>query len=136
MFRKKSSKPQGRIDSLIGAGTKIEGNLTFSGGLRVDGEIKGNVLGSGDQPSTLVVSERACIEGEVGVSHMVINGTVIGPVFSSESLELQAHARVTGDLQYNTVEIHLGAVVQGRLVHQGDLSTAKAVELKLASNNN
>jgi len=135
MFAKKSSKPQGRIDSLIGAGTKIEGSVTFSGGLRVDGEVKGNVRASGDQPSTLVVSENACIEGEISVSHLVINGAVIGPVFSSEFLELQSHARVTGDVQYNTIEMHLGAVVQGRLVHQGALTTGKAKELKLASSN-
>lgn len=135
MFLKKSNKPQGRIDSLIGASTRIEGNITFSGGLRVDGEIKGNVLTSGDQSSTLVVSEHACIEGEISVSHLVINGTVIGPVSSSEFLELQSHARVTGDLQYNTIEIHLGAVVQGRLVHQGALPTGKGMELKLASSN-
>ena len=134
MFLKKSNKPLGRIDSLIGAGTKVEGDVTFEGGLRVDGEIKGNVIhASGEQHSTLVVSEHARIEGEINVSHLVINGTVIGPVFSSELLELQAHARVTGDVQYNTIEIHLGAVVQGRLVHQGP--TAKTIELKLASSN-
>lgn len=124
----------GRIDSLIGAGTKVVGDVTFEGGLRVDGEIKGNVLSaSGEQHSSLVVSEHARIEGEINVSHLVINGTVIGPVFSSELLELQSHARVTGDVQYNTIEIHLGAVVQGRLVHQG--ATAKTIELKLASSN-
>ena len=134
MFSKKSNKPMGRIDSLIGAGTKVVGDVTFEGGLRVDGEIKGNVISaSGDQHSSLVVSEQARIEGEINVSHLVINGTVIGPVFSSELLELQSHARVTGDVQYNTIEIHLGAVVQGRLVHQG--ATAKTIELKLASSN-
>jgi cytoskeletal protein CcmA (bactofilin family) len=134
MFSKKSNKPLGRIDSLIGAGTKVVGDVTFEGGLRVDGEIKGNVISaSGDQHSSLVVSEHARIEGEINVSHLVINGTVIGPVFSSELLELQSHARVTGDVQYNTIEIHLGAVVQGRLVHQG--ATAKTIELKLASSN-
>lgn len=135
MFPKKSNKPQGRIDSLIGAGTKIEGSVTFSGGLRVDGEVKGNVRATGEQISTLVVSEHACIEGEISVAHVVINGAVIGPVFSSEFLELQSHARVTGDVQYNTIEIHLGAVVQGRLVHQGALTTGKAKELKLAASN-
>lgn len=134
MFSKKSNKPMGRIDSLIGAGTKVEGDVTFEGGLRVDGEIRGNVVSaSGEQHSSLVVSEHARIEGEINVSHLVINGTVIGPVFSSELLELQSHARVTGDVQYNTIEIHLGAVVQGRLVHQG--ATAKTIELKLASSN-
>ena len=135
MFLKKASKPQGRIDSLIGAGTKIEGSISFTGGLRVDGEVKGDVRATGEQPSTLVVSEHACIEGEIGVSHLVINGAVIGPVFSSEFLELQSHARVTGDVQYNTIEIHLGAVVQGRLVHQGSIATGKPKELKLASSN-
>lgn len=134
MFSKKSNKPLGRIDSLIGAGTKVQGDVTFEGGLRVDGEIRGNVTSaSGEQNSSLVVSEHARIEGEINVSHLVINGTVIGPVFSSELLELQSHARVTGDVQYNTIEIHLGAVVQGRLVHQG--ATAKTIELKLASSN-
>ncbi len=133
MFSKKTSKPQGRIDSLVGSGTKIVGDVTFEGGLRVDGEVKGNVFSAtGEQHSTLVVSEHARIEGEISVSHLVINGTVIGPVFSSELLELQAHARVTGDVQYNTIEMHLGAVVQGRLVHQG--ATSKPIELKLASN--
>lgn len=131
MFSKKASKPQNRIDSLIGAGTTIEGDVTFTGGLRIDGQIKGNVHAVGDESSTLVVSEHARIEGEVSVTHVVINGTVIGPVRSGEFLELQPRARVTGDVEYNTVEMHLGAVVQGRLVHQG--TPTKAVELKLAS---
>ena len=136
MFLKKndqSNKPQSRIDSLIGAGTKIEGDVTFVGGLRVDGEVKGNVRSTGDGGGTLVLSEHARIEGEIHVSHLVINGTIIGPVYSSEFLELQPRARVTGDVQYNSLEMHLGAIVQGRLVHQG--GTGKAVELKLASSN-
>ncbi|MBU0751415.1 MAG: polymer-forming cytoskeletal protein [Gammaproteobacteria bacterium] len=133
MFSKKSPKPQNRIDSLIGAGTSIEGDVSFSGGLRIDGQVKGNVHATGDEACTLVISEHARIEGEVGVSHVVVNGTVIGPVRSSEFLELQPKARVTGDVEYNSIEMHLGAVVQGRLIHQGTL--AKAVELKLATSN-
>jgi cytoskeletal protein CcmA (bactofilin family) len=131
MLFKKPSKPQNRIDTLIGAGTKIEGDVSFVGGLRVDGEIRGNVRSVDDQDGTLVVSEHARIEGEVSVSHLVINGTVIGPVRSREFLELQPRARVTGDVEYSSVEMHLGAVVEGRLVHQGQ--TAKAVELKVAA---
>lgn len=133
MLFQKSSKPQSRIDSLIGAGTSIDGDVSFVGGLRVDGEIKGNVRATGSESCTLVVSEHARIEGEIEVSHLVINGTVIGPVRATEFLELQANARVTGDVEYQTIEMHLGAVVQGRLVHQG--TPAKAVELKLASSN-
>ena len=134
MFRKKANKPQSRIDSLIGAGTTIAGNLTISGGLRVDGEIKGNVVASGGQPSTLVVSEQARIEGEIHVSHLVVNGAINGPVHSAEFLELQAHSRVKGDVHYNTLEMHLGAVVEGRLVHSsGAADSGKTVELKIAS---
>ena len=133
MLFHKSTKPQNRIDSLIGAGTTISGDVNFAGGLRIDGEVKGNVRAAGDQPGTLVISEHARIEGEINVSHLVINGTVIGPVHATEFLELQPRARVTGDVEYNNIEMHLGAVVQGRLVHQGVL--AKSVELKLASSN-
>ena len=131
MFTKKSGKPQSRIDSLIGAGTSVEGDVRFAGGLRVDGTIKGNVSAADGEHSTLVISEQARIEGDVCVAHLVINGTVAGAVTSSELLELQSRAQVTGDVQYNTIEIHLGAVIQGRLIHQG--TVAKAVELKLAS---
>ena len=133
MFGKKNSKPQGRIDSLIGAGTSLVGDVTFSGGLRVDGEVRGNVRSADGQPATLVLSEHARIEGEISVSHVVINGTVIGPVHSSDFLELQPRAKVTGDVEYATIEMHLGAIVQGRLVHQG--VPAKSVELKLAASN-
>ena len=69
----KTSKPNNRIDSLIGAGTTIEGNVTFTGGLRIDGEVRGCVSASGEQTGTLVVSEHARIEGEVNVSHLVVN---------------------------------------------------------------
>jgi cytoskeletal protein CcmA (bactofilin family) len=136
MFRKKANKPQNRIDSLIGAGTRIEGNVTFAGGLRVDGEVKGNVIATGGQPSTLVVSEQARIDGEIHVSHLVVNGSVTGPVHAAEFLELQAHSRVKGDVHYNTLEMHLGAVVEGRLVHSsGTVEGSKPVELKIASRN-
>ena len=136
MFRKQANKPQNRIDSLIGAGTKIEGNVSFAGGLRVDGEVKGNVTATGDQPSTLVVSEQARIDGEIRVSHLVVNGAINGPVFSAEFLELQAHSRVKGDVHYNSLEMHLGAVVEGRLVHASSaIETGKTVGLKIASRN-
>nr|WP_242596945.1 polymer-forming cytoskeletal protein [Rhodocyclus gracilis] len=118
---------------MIGAGTRIEGHVTFSGGLRVDGEIRGNVRAEKEETGTLVISEQARVEGEITVGHIVINGTVIGPVCAAVSLELQPNARVTGDVEYHQLEMQQGAVVQGRLVHQ---TSAKTVELKLASSTN
>jgi cytoskeletal protein CcmA (bactofilin family) len=130
MFGSKPTKPQNRIDSLIGGGTVVEGNIEFTGGLRVDGRVRGNVSATDGQPSTLVLSEKAQIEGEIRVSHAVINGTVIGPVHGGEYVELQPKSNVTGDVHYRTLEIQLGAVVQGRLVHQDDDATHKVVSLK------
>ncbi len=132
MFSSKHSKPQNRIDSLIGAGTRIEGNVYFSGGLRVDGEIKGNIIADASKPSTLVLSEQARVEGEIKVTHLVVNGTVTGPVSASEYLELQGKAKVTGDVHYKTLEVQLGAVVEGRLVHVA-AAEDKVVAFKLGS---
>src|SRR5687767_15183275 len=104
MFGTKPSKPQNRIDCLIGTGTRVEGNVVFSGGLRVDGQVRGNIIAEDDKPGTLVVSEQAQVEGEIRVPHVVINGVVNGPVFSTEYVELQPKANVTGDVHYNSLE--------------------------------
>jgi cytoskeletal protein CcmA (bactofilin family) len=118
MFGKSSNKPQNRIDCLIGTGTDIHGNITFSGGLRVDGHVRGNIVAVDDKPGTLVLSEKARVEGEIRVSHVVVNGTVVGPIIGAEYVELQPKAVVTGDVGYRKIEIHLGAVLQGRLLHE------------------
>lgn len=123
MFGKKSdSGPQGRIDSLIGAGTCIEGQVRFSGGLRIDGEVKGSVEAVAGGPSTLVVSDLARVEGAVRVAHLVLNGTIVGPVTVTESVEMQPKARIVGDVTYAAIEMHQGAVIEGRLVHELSLS--------------
>jgi cytoskeletal protein CcmA (bactofilin family) len=132
MFDRKKPAPQKRIDSLIGAGTTVEGDVTFSGGLRVDGTIRGRVTTADDQAATLVLSEQARIDGEVRVSHVVINGAVNGPVTANDYLELQAKARVNGDVTYRTLEMHVGAIVQGKLAH-AEQESAAIVELKRAT---
>lgn len=131
--KNKPNKPQNRIDCLIGAGTDIKGDMTFDGGLRVDGRVHGNVISVDGKPGTLVLSEAARIEGEIRVSHVVINGTVVGPVHAADYVELQSKANVTGDVYYRTLEMHLGAVVQGRLVYQDEAKTDKVVQFKPAS---
>jgi cytoskeletal protein CcmA (bactofilin family) len=122
MFLKNRQKPNSRIDTLVGAETTIEGHVNFSGGLRVDGCVRGDVRESGGKPGTLVLSENGRIEGAIHVSHAVINGTVVGPVSTSTSVELQAKSRVTGDVHYKVLEIHMGAVVEGKLIHMNESS--------------
>lgn len=131
-FGKKPSRPQNRIDTLIGADTRVQGDIVFSGGLRVDGQIMGNVSSRGEGPSTLVLSENARIEGRIQVSHVVINGTVIGPVHAAEYVELQPKARVSGDVFYKTLEMHVGAIVEGKLVHEEGASGQAGFEASTA----
>ena len=120
MFFKNKSKPPSRIDTLIGADTRIEGDIHFKGGLRIDGSVRGNVSENTGSAGTLVLSEHGRIEGAITVSQAVINGKVIGPVRSNAYVELQSKSRVTGDVHYKSLEMHTGAVIEGKLVYLGD----------------
>src|SRR3954464_13913378 len=127
----KTNKPS-PIDSLIGAGSTIEGDISFTGGLRIDGHIKGNVRATGSKPGTLVISELAKVEGEIDGAHVVVNGPVAGPVRATEYVELLPKARVTGDVSYKSIEIHVGAIVMGQLVYESGQKSEKAGGLKPA----
>jgi cytoskeletal protein CcmA (bactofilin family) len=130
MFGKKAQPP---IKSLIAQGSRIEGNMKFTEGLRIDGEVFGNIQASAEQPSILVISEAAVVQGEVNADHVIINGTVRGPVHARELLELQPKARIEGDVCYKALEMHQGAVICGMLRPlQG--ADEKPL-LKLAANN-
>ncbi len=133
MFSRKHSKPQNRIDTLIGAGTVIEGNVSFSGGMRIDGEVNGNVTAIAGKPGTLVLSEQGRISGEISVLHLVVNGDICGPVTASEYLELHAKARVTGDVTYKILEIQVGAILEGRLINMSAADRDKVVAFKTSN---
>ena len=114
---KREAAPKLAIQTLISTETVIRGDLTFTGGLRIDGQVFGHVVSEGEH-SMIVVSEAARIEGEVRAAHLVINGTIVGPVTGSRLIELQPKARVIGDVSYKALEMHHGAVVDGRLIPQ------------------
>ena len=80
-----------------------------------------------------MLSEHARVNGEISVTHLVINGTISGPVSASEYLELQGKAKVCGDVHYNTLEIQLGAIVEGHLIHINAAMQDKVVAFKLNS---
>ena len=113
MFGKKSQPP---IKSLIAQGTRIEGNMKFNEGLRVDGEVYGDIQASTEEAgSMLVISEAAVVQGAISADHVIINGTVRGPVNARELLELQPKARIEGDVSYVALEMHQGATISGQL---------------------
>lgn len=106
-----------KIATVIGVGTEIQGSLHFSGGLHVDGLIKGNVTAEQDGKSALTVSENGHIEGDVRVPNVIINGVVVGDVYASNRVELASQAKVTGTVYYNLLEMAMGGQVNGQLIH-------------------
>lgn len=130
MFEKRKQPP---IKSLIAQGTRIDGDLRFRDGLRIDGEVTGNVRASEDQPSILVVSEVAQVTGLIEADHVIINGHVKGPVVAHELLELQPKARIEGDVSYKALEMHQGATIAGQLKPMAGAAEEKPT-LKLAAN--
>ena len=118
MFGKKSNFSSARIDTLIGHGTEINGDLIFAGGLHVDGRINGNVAAEEGSSSILILSEFGHIEGDVRVPNIVINGKIVGDVHGSTRVELAPKSRIKGSVYYNLIEMAIGAEVNGALVHQ------------------
>ena len=131
MFGKKKQPP---IKSLIAQGTCNEGNLKFTDGLRIDGEVIGDISASEGAASILVISEMASVTGRIDAGHVIINGRVMGPIHASELLELQPKANITGDVSYKALEMHQGAVIFGQLRPTGHALDEKPM-LKLAASN-
>lgn len=130
IFGKKAQPP---IKSLIAQGSQIEGHLRFTDGLRVDGDVSGDIRANDASPSLLVISECATVTGEIRADHVIINGHVMGPVHAHELLELQPKARIEGDIYYKALEMHQGAVIAGQLRPLSDADEKPT--LKLAANN-
>jgi cytoskeletal protein CcmA (bactofilin family) len=134
MFGKKAQPP---IKSLIAHGTRVEGNLKFTEGLRVDGEVIGDVQALSEEPSMLVISEAAVVQGQIQADHVIVNGVVRGAVYARELLELQPKARIEGDVSYRALEMHQGAVISGQLkpLEGAGADGEEKPLLKLAANN-
>jgi cytoskeletal protein CcmA (bactofilin family) len=104
---------------LIGAKTRINGDVEFVGGFHLDGYINGNVKCLQEGHDTLSVSEAGCIEGSVVVPNIVLNGLVKGDIEAGDRVELGPKARVLGSVHYLTIETAVGAQINGKLIHRG-----------------
>ena len=128
MFGKGSQKVKAtQIDTLIGASTTLKGDLSFSGGLHVEGRVLGNIsVTPADEKAIFILNENGVIEGDVEVPNMVINGTVKGDLHASGHVELASKAKIHGNVYYNLVEMAVGAQINGNLVHREETSPAPA----------
>ncbi|MBN9409630.1 MAG: polymer-forming cytoskeletal protein [Burkholderiales bacterium] len=130
MFARKKQPP---IRSLIAHGTRIVGHVEFRDGLRIDGEVVGDIRADDALASILVISESASVHGAIHADHVIVNGHVNGPVHAANLLELQPKARIEGDVHYKALEMHQGAMISGQLRPEGGIEPKPT--LKLAANN-
>ncbi|MBI4990074.1 MAG: polymer-forming cytoskeletal protein [Rhodocyclales bacterium] len=118
--KSKSVRPaQSRTDTLIGADLRVEGNITSTGVLRIQGDVHGDVSCDADSGGTIVVGKSGNITGSVKAPHIVVSGHVSGPLHSAESIEIQEGACVVGDAFYKAIDIHAGGVLEGTLTPGG-----------------
>jgi cytoskeletal protein CcmA (bactofilin family) len=118
--RSNRKKRQGTIATLVGADTRVQGDIEFTGGLHIDGHIKGNVAAGAGEASLLSISERGFVEGTVTAAQVLLNGTVRGDVYASERVELGPRAKVIGNVKYKLIEMAMGAEVNGQLIREND----------------
>src|SRR5690606_159815 len=124
-----NKRRQPAIGTLIGADSRIEGDIEFKGGLHIDGHVRGNVISADEERSLLSISERGCVEGVVAAPHVRLNGTVKGDVKATERVELGPRAKVIGNVQYKLIEMAVGAEVNGKLIHESEHRGHAAAEL-------
>ncbi|MEQ4573830.1 MULTISPECIES: bactofilin family protein [Gammaproteobacteria] len=123
MFGNKSGRGgQTVVDTLIGAQVVIRGDLTFSGGLYIEGRVVGKVIADEGSQAAVTLAETGIVEGEIRAPVVVINGKMTGDVHASEKVELAANARVQGNVHYQVVEMSAGAQLTGRLIHAGAIA--------------
>ena len=126
MFKGKK-RGQPAIGTLIGADSRVQGDIEFKGGLHIDGHVQGNVISADAERGFLSISERGSVEGVVAAPRVRLNGTVNGDVKATERVELGPRAKVIGNVQYKLIEMAVGAEVNGKLIHESE-RRAEAVD--------
>ncbi len=136
----RSTKSVAAVSTLIGPGTLIHGDVSFSGGLHLDGTIEGALRSNGANNAILTISDKGSVSGEIQVPNVVVNGTVKGDIIASERLELAEQARIEGNVYYKLLEMAAGAQISGKIVHQAEApkqlmkpETSKASEVNASA---
>ena len=119
MLKRKKFRPP-KVTTVIGQNTQIVGDVTFTGGLHVDGRVIGNIISEPDAIAALTLSEQGYIEGDIRVSNVILNGEVQGDVIASERVELAEKAKITGNVSYKMLEMEMGATVNGKMLHSDE----------------
>jgi cytoskeletal protein CcmA (bactofilin family) len=120
---------QDDVVTLISRGSEVVGNLRFTNQLYLNGRVDGDIGAADHEDATIVVSETGNVLGDIHVPNVVISGQVEGNVYAAGRVELTATARVRGNVHYRLMEMQLGALVEGQLLHhEGQRPTGPMTE--------
>ncbi|MGE4658426.1 MAG: polymer-forming cytoskeletal protein [Gammaproteobacteria bacterium] len=125
----RQNKNQTEAETVIGAGTRLQGDIEFNRRLQLDGTVIGNIKAVGDNFSVLSISDKGVVEGTITVPYLSLDGTVVGDIHVSERLELTAKARVIGNIRYKLIKIALGSEINGKIVHESEESNERPVRV-------
>lgn len=127
MFKRRK-QPAQQIETLIAAGTRVDGNLIVTGGVHLEGFVRGNVICEAGGTAALSIAPKGVVEGMVEVPRVVVHGEVRGDIRAKDKVELGPTARVSGNVSYGVIEMAAGAVIHGRLVAAGQPESAARPE--------
>ena len=119
--------------TLISRATKVVGDLHFTGELQLEGKVTGNIIADDEKDAKVVIADTGVVEGEIRAPLVIVNGKVLGNIYSSKHLELAAKGNVTGTVLYHSIEMVKGAQVNGSMINKQqesasvlDIAVAKA----------
>lgn len=117
--------------TLISRATKVIGDLHFTGELQLEGKVTGNIFADDEKDAKLVIADTGVVEGEIRAPVVIVNGKVMGNIYSSKHLELAAKGNVTGSVHYHSIEMVKGAQVNGSMVNKQQESS-NVLEIAIA----
>ena len=105
------AKKAGDISTFIGPDARIVGTIHFQNTIRLDGCVKGKILGT---DGTLIVGKTAQIQAEISVDAAIIMGKVKGNISAKDRVEIYAPAQVTGNILAPIVSVEKGVRFNGK----------------------
>ena len=100
---------QGTLNSMLGQGCKIKGDIELQGTMRIDGQFEGSI----SCPDTLIIGKSGVVKAEVKVKNAVIGGKLVGNIVAANKIELQSGSHVEGDIATARLVIDEGVFFEG-----------------------
>jgi cytoskeletal protein CcmA (bactofilin family) len=124
MFGKEaeSTTGQGSLNSILGQGCKVKGDIELKGTIRIDGEFDGSI----DCPETIIIGKSGVVKADLTVKNAIIGGKVVGNIQATNKIELQTGSHVQGDIATTRLVIDEGVFFEGNCKMGGKVGEVKA----------